>query len=441
MALRAAALVFRALVGLVLCLPLPGLFGAIYVDAEAEWKEPPGSTRELAFAKRHLETSFDGYGPSDVLAPPFAVVALSHFAAGLMNVWVAERARQAEIASLLDEVARRATHPRVVPATLGNRQPFDASALDDENLYLSHLGVVLGVRRIVACAGGRRCANAEATDAMHERVVNHLRERSLDSSLAHAPSYPGSPMWPADQAVTLLALRLYDESHQSHLLDAPLESWLSAMRAHTDPATGLFHSSVSPLVYATTPRGCALSWTSLYLAQVAPEVAREQYVRYREQMAHDVLGYGGFREWPLERDKGGMDADSGPIFFGVGMAATGLGLGPARLFRDADRYTTIRRTALTFGVPSVFPSHGYDTAPLLGEAILFHGRTARPWFGETLPPVKAPRPSGFSFAALVLFLGYLALAGAWLRRSAARYRSSQARERRGVARVEGHLAA
>lgn len=193
------SLLFRALVTLVLLLPLPGLFGAVHVDAEAEWREPPSATREFAFAKRHLEQSFDGYGASDVLARPFAVVALSHFAAGLMNVWIAEKERQAEIAPLLDEVVRRATHPSVVPRTLGDRQPFDATTLDDENLYLSHLGVILGVRRVVACADGRACPRAEASDAMHARIVHHLRDRTLGSSLAHAPSYPGSAMWPADR--------------------------------------------------------------------------------------------------------------------------------------------------------------------------------------------------------------------------------------------------
>jgi len=411
------ALVLRALFTLALLLPLPGVLGAVCVDAESEWRELPSSTREMAFARRHLESSFDGYGASDVLVPQFAVVALSHFAAGLMNVWTAEPDRQAEMAALLDEVVRRATHPSVVPLSLGDRQPFDATMLDDQNLYLSHLGVILGIRRIVACSGGRQCPRAEESDAMHARVVEHLRDRTLASPVAHAPSYPGSPMWPADQAVTLLALRLYDEIHHTHLLDAPLEGWLRTMKTHTDPATGLFQSSVSPLVYAKTPRGCALSWTSLYFAQVDPEVAREQYQRYRDHMSADVLGIGGFREWPIDREKGGMDADSGPILGGVGMAATGLGLGPARLFGDADRYTAIRRAALTFGIPSVLPSHGYDTAPILGEAILFHGRTARPWFGASLRPVSAPRASAVSLPSLVLALGYLSLVVLWVRRS------------------------
>ena len=230
-------------------------------------------------------------------------------------------------------------------------------------------------------------------------------------------------MWPADQAVTLLAFRLYDEAFGTRLLDEPLAGYLATMSDHTDPTTRLFHSAVidptTPSVsavadYATTPRGCAASWTQLYLAQVAPDVARAQYTHYRAHMSADVLGFGGFREWPSERARG-MDADSGPIVFGVGMAATGLGLGPARLFGDADRYATIRRTALTFGVPSWIPSHGYVTAPLLGEAILFHGRTARPWFAAP-PAVRAAHASTFSFSSLALLVVYATLASLGMRR-------------------------
>jgi hypothetical protein len=132
-------------------------------------------------------------------------------------------------------------------------------------------------------------------------------------------------------------------------------------------------------------------------------------------MSADVLGFGGFREWPSGRAMG-MDGDSGPIVFGVGMAATGLGLGPARLFGDAETYATIRRTALTFGVPSWLPSHGYVTSPLLGEAILFHGRTARPWFEPPPAAAFSPRGSSFSVVSLALLVLYATLAGMGIRR-------------------------
>jgi hypothetical protein len=358
-----------------------------------------------------------------------------------MNVYVAEPSRRAELLELLDEVARRAKSREVAPLVYG--EPFDGKAtLDDHNLYFSHLAVILGVRRIVACGaprdrvgvpqGSDECAPDSQDSLLQRRLVDHLRARTLASSLSHAPSYPESAMWPADQSVTLLAFRLYDEAQGTHLVDAPLAGFLSTMAKHSDHTTHLYHSAVTPLDYATTPRGCALSWTSLYLAQVAPEAGRAQYSRYREHMSADILGFGGFREWPVNRGQG-MDADSGPIIFGVGMAATGFGLGAARLFEDADRYATIRRTALTFGLPSWISSHGYVMAPVLGEAILFHGRTARTWFGERTGVPRddrmgvphddqaedAPRPprrSSFSFVSLAFLLGYGALVAAWARR-------------------------
>ena len=199
------------------------------------------------------------------------------------------------------------------------------------------------------------------------------------------------------------------------------------MDENPDPPTQLFHSATvdatTPVLnaaadHAPTPRGCAASRTQLYLGHVAPDVARAQYAHYRAHMSADVLGFGGFREWPSERARG-MDTDSGPIVLGVGMAATGLGLGAARLFGDVDRYATIRRTTLTFGVPSWIPSHGYVTAPVLGEAILFHGRTARPWFSAPTAP-HAARESTFSFASFALLIVYAALAAMGMRRLFAR---------------------
>jgi len=429
--MRVVGLGLRALFTALLALPLPGLVNAVSIDVGAEWQELPSSTREYAFARRHLQQPFDGYGTSEVFARSFAVVALSHFAAGLMNVYEAEPARRDEVLALLDEVVRRAKSPTVAPAGLTtDGHPLEATvALDDHNLYFSHLAVILGLRRLVGCDGTRRTTSCDAhedDDVLQSRLVVHLLYRTEQSPLHHAPSYPDSDMWPADQAVTLLALRLHDEAHPSagnHALDQPLAGYLATMEEHTDPATHLFHSAVvdpsSPVpsmaaAYATTPRGCAASWSQLYLAQVAPETARAQYAYYRAHMSADVLGFGGFREWPAGRAVQVTDMDSGPIVLGVGMAATGLGLGAARLAGDADRYATIRRTALTFGVPSWIPSHGHVMAPLLGEAILFHGRTARPWFTNAQAP--AHRGRDFSFASLAVLLVYATLAGLGARR-------------------------
>jgi hypothetical protein len=195
--------------------------------------------------------------------------------------------------------------------------------------------------------------------------------------------------------VTLLAMKMYDQTRGTSVHEEPLRGFLRVLAERADPRTGLFPSSLSPVTNGDVPRGCATSWSALYLAQLDASVAFDQYSRARATLRENILGVGGFREWPPGRSgAGGEDADSGPIVLGVGSAATGLGLGPARVFRDEETYAVIRRTALLFGVPAWWPSGGYITAPLLGEAILFDGRTARPWFGPVpaSPPLPVPAP-------------------------------------------------
>ena len=383
-------------------LPLPGFIASLSFSASsasAEFDERPSSTREYATITRHLRAPFDGYGTFDVLVPQFGIVALSHMASGLLNVYFSEPARRDEARGYLREVSRRALSASVSPS---HTPTGPTTRLDDENLFWSHLALILGIDRYVRCAGAP-CADEGDQDRVQERLVRHLLARTLASGIFHARSFPGSPMWPADQTVTLLAIKLYDVTHGTSLHEEPLRGFLGVVRGRADPRTGLFPSSVSPIENAAVPRGCAASWSVLYLAQLDAPVAFDQYARERTWLGEDILGVGGFREWPRGRG-GGMNVDSGPIVLGVGVAATGLGLGPAHLFRDEESYAVIRRTALLFGVPAWWPSGGYVAAPLLGEAILFDGRTARPWFGQT-PASESRTPTPAPIAPLLFTIG------------------------------------
>jgi hypothetical protein len=382
---------------------LRGPLATLTLSVPGELDERPSSTPEYAAIARHLRQPFTRYGALDVFVPQFAIVALSNMASGLLNVFLAEPEKRDEVRALAGEVVRRAVSAPVSPTGSATHEQV---ALDDHNLFWSHLALILGVERFMRCAdaaGPSSCSVTEL-DRLQQRIVTHLVERSEEGPLFHARSYPGSPMWPADQTVTLLAIRLYDATHGTRLHDKPLQDFLAVLAARRDAETGLFPSSVSPTVATgPIPRGCATLWSIGYLAQLDPAIAREQYERAREALGRSVGGVGGFREWPRGRG-GAMDVDSGPIVAGVGVAATAFGLGPARLFRDEPTYTVIRRSVLVFGVPAWWPSSGYVTAPLLGQAILFQGRTARPWFaweGASLPALPTPLPFG---PALVAFL-------------------------------------
>jgi hypothetical protein len=397
-----------ALVVLGALAPLPGLVAAVTVTATAESWELPSSTREYKAILRHLRAPFRGYGGFDVFVPQFGIVALSHMACGLLNVVTAEPDRRDEVQAALAEVVRRALTPNISP----NHVATTASvAFDDNNLFWSHLGLILGIDRYVRCAG-KPCPATTETDHLHDRIAAHLRARTLASTLYLAPSYPGSPLWPADQAVTLLALKLHDKVTGSSQHEELLRGYLRVLHREADPATGLFPAAVAGVTGGNVPRGCATSWTALYLAQLDASAAHEQYTHARDALGLSILGVGGFREWPFGRGVQ-ADLDSGPVVFGVGTAATGLGLGPARLFHDDRAYTVIRRAALMFGLPAWWPSGGYWAAPLLGEAILFHGRTATPWFGG-VPPVDA-QPVPWPIAPAIAAALDLLVLGAALR--------------------------
>lgn len=333
-------------------------------------------SREYTFIEKHLDAPFRGYDSLDTLAPQFRVIALSQMAMGMMSLLTEDPSSRERVLPRVEEIAVRALSANVSPFG----RPFGIDEpLDDHNLYFSHVALILGIERYARCGAG--CARSGTHDELLTRLVTHLRGRTLATRTFHARSYPNSPRWPADQLVTLVALRVYDATHGTRLLEAPLRGYLEVMRAYTDVATGLHQSAITNLPYSRVPRGCALSYSIPLLAQVAPDVARDQYVAYQRHMRASVLGLGGFREWPEGRGLG-VDVDSGPVVFGMGVAATGFGLAAARIMHDEAQYNAIRRTVMTFGGPGLGPSGGHLTAPLLGEAILLNGRTARVWFPD-----------------------------------------------------------
>ncbi|MFT5684013.1 MAG: hypothetical protein ACI8RZ_004954, partial [Myxococcota bacterium] len=290
----------------------------------------------------------------------------------------------------------------------------DIDNYDDWGFYLGHLSMTLACARTIS-------GNTEH-DALHGRIVRYQLTRMTDDGDFHSRSYPNSYKWPADQALTLAGASLYDRIHGTTLSEEPTAGWLAEMAVLSADGLHPFAlltpaalpidadgAKLAPLPDAQTPRGSALSPTVFYLAQFAPAEAAALYVDYRAQRLDSVLGFGGFQEWP---GAGGSDIEAGPVIGGLGSIATALGLAPARLYGDQVAYHTILRSALTAGVPSDIGSgRGHLLAPLLGEAILFHGLTARAWF-ETPPPLsldtQLPSPVG-AWLLLLLDLALLAL--------------------------------
>lgn len=299
----------------------------------------------------------------------FRVVALS-FAAEVCAGRAAAGALPAnEAKACLDHLAAAALDPRLTP---WGRAPAAVADLGEDGMYLTHLAIVLGERDAVA---------PEACDrALHQRVVDHLVDRSLASAAGVARSHAGSAArWPADQAATLFALQLYDRAHATDLLAGPRERYLAGLAADGLPPSEL--TATDPR--ARLPRGSALAFTVRYLAPIEPVAARRLWERtVAAGFLVEVGPVLGVREWPPGVD-GDEDVDSGPIVGGLGAAATALGRLAAQAVGDEPSAAALRRTA---ALGRALAGKGFPGLPGTANSALAAAITARAELGEERTP-------------------------------------------------------
>ncbi len=300
----------------------------------------------------------------------FYPVVHSHLAEACVNLALDDPSVHAEGERCVARMVELALDPRSSPY---DRPVDQVGRLGNHGLYLAHLGITLGAYA--------RLVGDGQYDEVHGRIAHQLADLSLGDPFFNAPSFAGDAhRWPADQAVVLRALHLYDQARETQLHVAPLEAWVEVMERHRDPETGLY---VSELTGADTsspsPRGCALTWTVRYLAPVAPEVARDQWERAKDHHLQWLGPLAGFREWPRGMD-GPADVDSGPIVMGVGAAATAFGLGAARAMDDDLTYAAlVGTTCLGRGITLLDAQSKAVADAILATSIELAMRSWIPW--------------------------------------------------------------
>ncbi len=117
---------------------------------------------------------------------------------------------------------------------------LDKSETSGENgLYLSHVNIILGLYQ-------RLSRNIHYL-VMNRKISQYLAETTLQDAQKHVRSFPNQPYkWPADQAVTLYSLYLFDRNNQTNLSAQPIHEWLEYMRSErTEPETHLHYSEAT----------------------------------------------------------------------------------------------------------------------------------------------------------------------------------------------------
>jgi hypothetical protein len=147
-----------------------------------------------------------------------------------------------------------------------------------------------------------------------------------------------------------------------------------------------------------------------FLVEIDPDVAGEQYRRFRDRYVVSPLGLGpAVREYPSGVD-GPADVDSGPLPLGVSLSATVVTLGAARVNGDARLAAALDGYGELAGLPVDTPwtkRYAWGLLPI-GDAFLAWSKTARPWVASTpaAPPASLawwwPLPLSLLLAVLGL---------------------------------------
>lgn len=232
----------------------------------------------------------------------------------------------------------------------------------------------------------------DLVDEFHHNS-RELHAEFLASPTRHLDSYP-EMCWPADNVTALVSLVWHDELYGTGYRGA-YEAWRDWTIAQADPGTGLppGHLYAHDGRHREPARGCGTSWILPLLARVDPEFATDSYEAYVQHFALRRLGFRMFREWPRESKWTRADADSGPIIWGAGLTATGVGLAAARAVGDGETEADIVALSRLFGFPTRETREGGTAVRSLwgwlpvGDAFLA--------WGESLPrPSEAATPPG-----------------------------------------------
>lgn len=295
------------------------------------------------------------------------------------NLAMAEDSQRAHALTRIEAVMPHAI--RAVEDRLGAK----ILALDDVGRQATWAGQL---QLALACyhrlGGTKWKAERAHLDAQFAAALDARQGKPLDS-------FPGL-LWPFDTIPVVLGLRMADLADGTDLHTARIRrhlDWLT-QKGLTDRGQPVSRLHPTSFAHSEGPRGCDLSWRLALLAQLDPALSRSLYTTYLRDFWHMPVMFQGFREWPAGVAQR-PDADSGPVLFELGSAATALGLGAARAHNDSARATLLadqadkairmlpQLRALVSGA-SAFP-HDADflTGAPMGDAVLFWASTWWDW--------------------------------------------------------------
>ena len=159
--------------------------------------------------------------------------------------------------------------------------------------------------------------------------------------------------WPADMFPCMVSLEIHDQLFEEKYNNL-IEKWIYKLKVSKDKYGLIPHAVFEPNgTIRASARGSSQSLMLLFLHELDKEFGSQQFIAYKEIFLCHRFGLPGIREYP-KGVEGNGDIDSGPVIFGIGGAASIVGMRTMAIYGREDIAIAIRNSIEAFGIVSTF---------------------------------------------------------------------------------------
>ncbi|WP_394826220.1 hypothetical protein [Pendulispora albinea] len=245
--------------------------------------------------------------------------------------------------------------------------------------YLAYSALALGVARSLDPSFPADVAK------QHDALIAAYEKRLLASPTGLIETYPNEA-YPTDVAAVAAAIAVHGRATGARH-ERVLAHWADKVRTtqlDRDSGFVIQRMGAHDAKAHDLPRGSGTGLAAYFAGFADRSVAR----RLAEGLFRHTTGiweFGAVEEYvdgpvePGQITRGFGDVDSGPVLFGVSVAATGFTLAPARAFGQKDVFVRLFRTTALFGIPYTSGTRGrFLTGGPIGNALLLAMLTSGP---------------------------------------------------------------
>ena len=243
--------------------------------------------------------------------------------------------------------------------------------------------------------------------ALFKQNCASMADVFLSSPTPFLDSYPGMS-WPSDATVAIAALSLHDRVFEP-LYDSCIQDWLSKIKVLLDTNTLLMpHMTISGTgQLAQGSRGSSMSLMLIFLSEINPVFAQQQFELFQQHFSHTILGLPAIREYP-EGVKGSGDIDSGPVIFGMSFSGTIVSVGTFNKFGANNQADKLNACIESFGFPLSGKNEkkfAFGKFPVADAFILWAKlQSPEPYFESRNEDVNFGKTLWFHLVSMLIFI-------------------------------------